>query len=93
MKKVLTLIAALAAASVALSAQDAQKAAADAAAALTAADDKPEVVKDRLKTYHDQTEPLKDFYAEKGKLTLTPGNAPIDSITAEICKVLDSIRG
>ena len=57
------------------------------------ADDKPEVVKDRLKTYHDQTEPLKDFYAEKGKLTLIPGNAPIDSITAEICKVLDSIRG
>lgn len=57
------------------------------------ADDKPEVVKDRLKTYHDQTEPLKDFYAEKGKLTLIPGNAPIEQITAEICEVLDGIRG
>ena len=43
MKKVLTLIAALVAATTVLSAQDAQKAAADAAAALTAADDKPEV--------------------------------------------------
>lgn len=57
------------------------------------ADDKPEVVKDRLKTYHSQTEPLKDFYAEKGKLTLIPGNASIDSITEEICKTLDCIRG
>ena len=57
------------------------------------ADDKPEVVKDRLKTYHSQTEPLKDFYAEKGKLTLIPGNASIDSITEEICKNLDCIRG
>ena len=57
------------------------------------ADDKPEVVKDRLKTYHSQTEPLKGFYAEKGKLTLIPGNASIDSITEEICKNLDCIRG
>ena len=43
MKKVLTLVAALVAASVTLSAQDAQKAAADAAAALTAATDVPVV--------------------------------------------------
>ena len=56
-------------------------------------DDKPEVVKGRLKTYHSQTEPLKDFYAAKGKLSLVAGNAPIESITKEICKVLDSIRG
>ena len=57
------------------------------------ADDKPEVVKGRLSTYHKQTEPLKDFYAEKGKLVLIPGNGAIDAITAEICKAIDGVRG
>lgn len=57
------------------------------------ADDKPSVVKDRLKTYHDQTEPLKDFYAEKGKLTLVNGSDSIDNITAKICAEIDRIRG
>lgn len=59
----------------------------------TRADDKPEVVKDRLKTYHSQTEPLKEFYAKKGKLVLVPGNGAIDSITQEICSAIDDIRG
>jgi adenylate kinase len=31
-------------------------------------DDAPEVVKSRLVVYHDQTEPLKDFYGKKGVL-------------------------
>src|SRR6201988_784296 len=29
-------------------------------------DDKPEVVRNRLKTYHDKTAPLVDFYEEQG---------------------------
>ena len=57
------------------------------------ADDKPEVVKDRLKTYHSQTEPLKDFYAKKGKLVLVPGNDAIDVITQKICAAIDKVRG
>lgn len=32
------------------------------------ADDKPEVVQDRLKVYHAETEPLKNFYEERGIL-------------------------
>ncbi len=32
------------------------------------ADDKPETVLERLKVYHDQTEPLKAFYKERGML-------------------------
>ena len=32
-------------------------------------DDKPETVKHRLKIYHDETEPLKEFYAQRGVLT------------------------
>jgi len=33
-------------------------------------DDKPETVKERLKVYHEQTEPLVDFYRKQGKLTV-----------------------
>lgn len=36
-------------------------------------DDEPSVVLDRLKVYHEQTEPLKDFYAAKGKLKQVEG--------------------
>ena len=31
-------------------------------------DDAPETVKARLDVYHAETEPLKDFYAQRGKL-------------------------
>ena len=57
------------------------------------ADDKPEVVRDRLATYHKQTEPLKDFYAAKGLLVLINGHDAIENITANICSELDKIRG
>ena len=33
-------------------------------------DDAPETVRERLVVYHDSTEPLKAFYAERGKLKL-----------------------
>ena len=38
------------------------------AALVTRADDKPETVLNRLKTFHDQTEPVKSYYAAKDKL-------------------------
>ena len=34
------------------------------------ADDKPETVRERLRVYHEQTEPLKDYYQSKGTLRL-----------------------
>ena len=33
-------------------------------------DDQPATVLDRLKAYHEQTEPLVAFYKERGKLTV-----------------------
>ena len=36
-------------------------------------DDAPDVVRSRLEVYHSTTEPLKDFYHEKGNLVLVPG--------------------
>ena len=52
-------------------------------------DDAPETVLDRLKVYHEQTEPLKDYYKKCGKLRTVSGTAPIEEITAEILKVLE----
>ncbi len=52
-------------------------------------DDAPETVLDRLNVYHEQTEPLKDFYAKCGKLRSVEGTAPITEITAAILKVLE----
>ncbi len=45
------------------------------------ADDKPETVLARLKTYHEKTEPLKDFYAAKGKLSTVNGENEIAETT------------
>lgn len=44
-------------------------------------DDKPETVLARLKTYHEKTEPLKDYYAAKGKLATVDGQNEISETT------------
>ena len=40
-------------------------------------DDVPEVVLNRLETYHEKTEPLKGFYSERGILKLVDGNGSV----------------
>ena len=47
-------------------------------------DDAPETVRKRLSVYHAETEVLKDFYAQRGKLRMVEGNQPIKAITSEI---------
>ncbi len=47
-------------------------------------DDKPETVADRLKVYHEQTEPLKDFYAKRGTLKEVDGLGSVDEITKRV---------
>lgn len=51
-------------------------------------DDAPETVKARLDTYHKETEPLKAFYAERGKLKTVENQPTISATTAEIKKAL-----
>ncbi len=46
------------------------------------ADDQPDVVKQRLRVYHETTEPLKDFYASTGKLKLVEGQDKVEDTTA-----------
>ncbi len=45
-------------------------------------DDAPEVVKNRLEVYHNTTEPLKSFYAQKGVLRLVEGQEKVEDTTA-----------
>ncbi len=40
-------------------------------------DDEPETVKSRLKTYHEQTAPLKDYYEAQGKLVTVEGQEEV----------------
>ena len=40
-------------------------------------DDEPETVKSRLKTYHEQTAPLKDYYEKQGKLSTVIGQEEV----------------
>ena len=51
-------------------------------------DDTPETVRVRLETYHRETEPLKSFYKERGKLVTADNQPTIEETTAEIKKVL-----
>ena len=51
-------------------------------------DDTPETVRNRLRVYHEQTEPLKDFYGKLGVLKLVEGNQPIEAATRDILAAL-----
>lgn len=51
-------------------------------------DDAPETVKDRLATYHAQTEPLLPFYEARGLLQRIDGTLEMDAVTAEMERVL-----
>ena len=51
-------------------------------------DDARETVKNRLKVFHAETEPLKDFYKKLGNLKLVEGNQPIAHATRDILAAL-----
>ncbi|MBQ2276249.1 MAG: adenylate kinase [Lachnospiraceae bacterium] len=51
-------------------------------------DDKPETVKKRLGVYHEQTQPLIDYYAGKGILSNIDGTIGMDEVFHSIEKVL-----
>ena len=52
-------------------------------------DDMPETVLDRLKTYHEQTEPLKGFYEKKGILRVVEGQEDVAETTALTFRALE----
>ncbi len=54
-------------------------------------DDNKEIIESRLKVYHEQTEPLKQFYSEQFKLVRIFGQGDIDDIFSQIAAVIDRI--
>jgi adenylate kinase len=53
-------------------------------------DDKPETVQKRLKVYHEQTQPLIDYYRNKGILKSVDGTKDPDTNFAEIVKIIEN---
>ena len=51
-------------------------------------DDEASVVKQRLATYHEQTEPLKDYYGEQGKLKSIDGTQGIEQTAKTAAETL-----
>ena len=51
-------------------------------------DDKPETVKKRLQVYHEQTQPLIDYYREQGILRSVSGSKPTEEVFASIVEIL-----
>ena len=51
-------------------------------------DDKPETVQSRLDVYHSQTEPLKEFYAQRGVLKSVAFQSGIEATTKAIVDAL-----
>ncbi|MFV0412569.1 MAG: adenylate kinase [Oscillospiraceae bacterium] len=54
-------------------------------------DDEPETILARLATYHDQTEPLIDFYRQRGKLADVEGAEELAETTARVAKALEAL--
>ncbi len=52
-------------------------------------DDKPETVLKRLKVYHEQTQPLIDFYTKKGVLRSVDGTVDMNNVFEAIVNVLE----
>ena len=52
-------------------------------------DDKPETVQNRLKVYHDQTQPLIDFYTQRGILKAVDGTVDMQEVFNSIAVILD----
>jgi len=55
-------------------------------------DDKPEVVRHRLGTYHDKTEPLVGYYEERGILHRVDGKQAPEEVSGRISGLLATLR-
>lgn len=53
-------------------------------------DDKPETVKKRLTVYHEQTQPLIDYYKEQGILKTVDGTQQMEKVFADIKAVVEA---
>ncbi len=52
------------------------------------ADDNPETIKNRLDIYHEQTEPIKEYYEERGLLVTAQGEDKLEDTTKNVAAAL-----
>jgi adenylate kinase len=55
-------------------------------------DDEPEVIRRRLATYHEKTEPLIGYYDSRSLLRRIAGDSPPDEVAEEIRRTLATMR-
>ncbi len=55
-------------------------------------DDKPEVIRHRLETYHEKTEPLIELYDHQSLLRRIDGAAAPDAVADELRRVLSTLK-
>ena len=56
-------------------------------------DDNVEVLKKRLKVYHENTAPIIPYYKDGGKVSVVDGMQPIEDVAAAIDKILNGQEG
>ncbi len=56
-------------------------------------DDKEEVIRERLKVYHELTEPIIEYYKNQGKLVTVEVDAPADEMAEKILKIIREKTG
>lgn len=54
------------------------------------ADDREEVIRERLNEFDLQTRPVADYYQAKGRLMTVNGDLPMDQVTAQIFCIIDN---
>lgn len=57
------------------------------------ADDNIDTINSRLKVYHSQTSPLRDYYRKEGKYHAIPGTGDIEAIFSDIKSRLTPLKG
>jgi len=64
----------------------------DGSELITRDDDKPEVIRKRLQTYHEKTEPLVSYYDQRSVLRRIDGELQPDEVAEEIRRTLATMR-
>lgn len=56
----------------------------------TRSDDEESVVRNRLEVYHEQTEPIIDYYRASGRVVMIDGTQPPEKVTQDILAVVEA---
>lgn len=56
---------------------------------MTREDDREEVIRERLAAYEQQTKPVAEYYARKGRLVSVDGDLPVNEVTEQIFRVIE----